>query len=156
LGYGLSALCRLGWMLLAGQTMGALAVLILGDRVGKAIRTAPRDAMISLSVRPDQLATAFGVHRALHAAGAALWPVLAFVLLGQFPRRFDIIFFTSLIVALLGLAALALLVEEVPAPAPAPALTSRSTFAFEVFEDPPLRHVLMLAAAFGLVTVSDA
>lgn len=171
LGYGLSALCRLGWMLLSGQTMGALAVLVLGDRMGKAIRTAPRDAMISLSVRSDQLATAFGVHRALDAAGAAMGPVLAFVLLWQFPRRFDIIFFTSLIVALLGVAALALLVEEVPAAVAAPALAgaaaagataataaaaSRSAFAFEVFEDPPLRHVLMLAAAFGLVTISDA
>jgi hypothetical protein len=112
LGYGLSALCRFGWLLLAGRTVGALAVLILGDRMGKAIRTAPRDAIISLSVPPNQLATAFGVHRALDAAGAAIGPVLAFVLLWQFPHRFDLIFFTSFIVALLGVAALVLLVDE--------------------------------------------
>jgi MFS family permease len=175
-GYGLSALCRLGWMIFSGQTMGALAVLVLGDRMGKAVRTAPRDAMISLSVRSEQLATAFGVHRALDAAGAAMGPVLAFVLLWQFPRRFDIIFFTSLIVALLGVAALILLVHEVPVSAQAPALASvpasahaaasasastpepryASAFAFELFEQPPLRHVLMLAATFGVVTISDA
>jgi MFS family permease len=179
LGYALSALCRFGWLLLSGRTVGALALLILGDRMGKAIRTAPRDAIISLSAPPNQLATAFGVHRALDAAGAAIGPVLAFVLLWQFPHRFDLIFFTSFIVALLGVAALVLLVDEVEsaegageprgageagqagqAGGAAVAAPSRARpgalAAMALFADASLRRVLLLAGAFGLVTISDA
>src|SRR5204862_269949 len=69
LGYAVSAICRLGWLLLPGRSMNAVAGLVLSDRIGKAIRTAPRDAVISLSTEPGQLSTAFGVHRALDAAG---------------------------------------------------------------------------------------
>src|SRR6266566_5193436 len=43
IGYGLSAGCRLGWFLLSGRTISAVAALVLSDRIGKAIRTAPRD-----------------------------------------------------------------------------------------------------------------
>src|SRR6266705_2627874 len=111
-GYGLSAVCRLGWLAFSGRTIAAIAGLVLVDRLGKSIRTAPRDAMISLSVRSSQLATAFGVHRALDAAGAAVGPVLAFVVLWQLPHRYDVIFLTSFVVALLGVMALVLLVIE--------------------------------------------
>ena len=48
------------------------------DRTGKGIRTAPRDAMISLSTPKEQLGTAFGVHRALDTTGAMIGPLLAF------------------------------------------------------------------------------
>ena len=113
-GYALSAICRLGWFALSGRTITAIAGLVLVDRMGKALRTAPRDAIISLSVRPGQLATAFGVHRALDAAGAALGPILAFVLLWRMPGRYDVIFFASFVVAVLGVVALALLVDETP------------------------------------------
>src|SRR5947207_4011997 len=44
LGYAVSAICRLGWLLLPGRSMNAVAGLVLSDRIGKAIRTAPRDA----------------------------------------------------------------------------------------------------------------
>jgi predicted MFS family arabinose efflux permease len=155
-GYAISALCRLGWLAFSGRTVGAIAVLVLGDRIGKAIRTAPRDAVISLSVRSDQLSTAFGVHRALDAAGAAAGPALAFVVLWQLPHRYDIVFFTSFVVALLGVAALALLVVE-PAERRAGARdASPAMDALAVFADAPVRRVLSLAAAFGLVTIGDA
>ena len=68
-GYGLSAVCKLG-LLAAGNVWSLLALTIALDRTGKGIRTAPRDAMISLSTPRAELATAFGVHRALDAAGA--------------------------------------------------------------------------------------
>lgn len=71
-GYVLSALCRVGWLTVsAGRGVGTITALIATDRIGKAIRTAPRDALISLSVRSEQVALAFGLHRALDAAGAA-------------------------------------------------------------------------------------
>jgi MFS family permease len=156
-GYAFSAACRAGWLLVPGRTVGAVAALVLADRVGKAIRTGPRDAVISLSVQPHQLATAFGAHRALDAAGATLGPILAFLVLWQLPRRYDVIFFTSFIVALLGVAALALLVVE-PGERRA---SSRDAARLEptalgAIVHSSLGQVLLLAAAFGLVTISDA
>jgi MFS family permease len=156
-GYAFSAACRAGWLLLSSRTMGAVAALVVADRVGKAIRTAPRDAVISLSVEPRQLSTAFGVHRSLDAAGATLGPILAFLVLWQLPRRYDVIFFTSFIVALLGVAALALLVIEPGERRASSRDAARpEPTALSVVADTPVRQVLLLAAAFGLVTISDA
>jgi len=158
LGYALSAICRLGWFVLATRSIAPIAALVASDRIGKAIRTAPRDAMISLSVPPSQLATAFGLHRALDAAGAALGPVVAFAVLWQLPRRYDVIFFISLVVAVLGVAALLLLVDEEPDRRHRPTSEPRPLWpgALAAFGDASVRPVMILAAAFGLVTISDA
>src|SRR4051794_12572358 len=73
-GYGLSAACRL-LILAAGAAWTTIAGVVAIDRIGKGLRTAPRDALISLRSRSEDLATAFGVHRALDAAGAFIGPV---------------------------------------------------------------------------------
>jgi MFS family permease len=109
-GYGLSALCRIG--LLTSGTAPAIAGVLVVDRLGKGIRTAPRDALISLSAPREQLGQAFGVHRAMDAAGAMLGPILAFALLALLPGAFDVVFVTSFLVALIGLAVLAFFVEN--------------------------------------------
>src|SRR5207249_2781431 len=96
-GYALSAISRLAWLIFSSPRAAGVAAFVVADRAGKSIRTAPRDALISLSVDRDQLATAFGVHRALDAAGAAAGPVLAFALLWAMPRRYDVIFFASFV-----------------------------------------------------------
>src|SRR3954469_13117688 len=62
-GYGVSAVCKLCLALL-GNAFGAVSGIMLLDRTGKGIRTAPRDAMISMSTKPEHLGTSFGVHRA--------------------------------------------------------------------------------------------
>ena len=78
-GYGLTTLSRPllaladGWGLVLGSK--------LADRVGKAARTAPRDALIRDSSEPHQLGSSFGYHRALDSAGAVLGPVAAVALL---------------------------------------------------------------------------
>src|SRR5207244_3468591 len=91
IGYLLSAGCKLGLLAAANAWLWATGILFL-DRLGKGIRTAPRDALISLSVARANLAEAFGVHRALDTAGACLGPVLAFCLLGVVPGAFDAVF----------------------------------------------------------------
>src|SRR5262249_22370723 len=91
LGYALSAVCKLG-ILAAGSVWTALAGIVLIDRIGKGIRTAPRDALISLSSPQEELGTAFGVHRALDTAGAMIGPLVAFGLLALTPGAFDAIF----------------------------------------------------------------
>ena len=88
LGYGLSAICKPAF-LLVGAAWGGLVAVILVDRTGKGIRTAPRDALISLSTPREELATAFGVHRALDTVGAMLGPLLAFCAAGAPPRAFQ-------------------------------------------------------------------
>ena len=158
-GYALSAACRLGWWaLMPGRVVSLLALFILGDRIGKAIRTAPRDAMISLSAHSDQMATAFGVHRALDAAGAAAGPLIAWVVLWQLPRRYDVVFFASFVLALLGLAALTLLVRDAPSPEATNARAGRPTVteAVAVFDDPRFGRVVLLAVAFSFVSIGDA
>jgi MFS family permease len=114
IGYGLSALARVG--LLFASSVSALGAIVFVDRTGKGIRTAPRDALISLSSEPDSLGTAFGVHRALDTAGAMLGPLIAFGLLWLAPGDFDAVFVVSLCAALVGLALLFLLVENRPVP----------------------------------------
>jgi nitrate/nitrite transporter NarK len=78
-GYALSNLCRplIG---LAGAWTWVLALRFF-DRVGKGLRTAPRDALIALTTPPELLGRAFGLHRALDNAGAIAGPVAAFFLL---------------------------------------------------------------------------
>jgi MFS family permease len=112
-GYGLSAVCKLA-LLAVGNAVGALAAVLVADRAGKGIRTAPRDALISLSSAPGGLATAFGVHRALDTAGAMLGPLLAFLVLLAAPRMFDAVFVVSFCFALIGLAILVLFVKNRP------------------------------------------
>ena len=93
LGYGLSAISRLG--LLVASSTAWIGAVVLVDRTGKGIRTSPRDAMIPLSSQQDDLGTAFGVHRALDTAGAMLGPLIAFGLLLVAPLQFDAIFVVS-------------------------------------------------------------
>ena len=109
-GYGLSAICKLG--LLATTAFGPLTAVLLIDRTGKGIRTAPRDAMISLSSPQDELGTAFGVHRAMDTCGAMLGPLLGFALLALTPHEYHGIFLVSFCFALIGVAILLLLVED--------------------------------------------
>jgi MFS family permease len=89
---------------LATSWAGVLIARIL-DRVGKGIRTAPRDALIAESVPKEQLGFAFGVHRGMDTLGAVLGPLLAVFLLGVYGegnlRNF---YFLALIPGLLAVA----------------------------------------------------
>ncbi len=81
LGYGLSVLSRVGFLLAgAAGLLLALASLCM-DRIGKGIRTAPRDALIAGHVPRAQLGAAFGLHRAMDAGGALAGPLLGAALL---------------------------------------------------------------------------
>ena len=79
-GYALAALAR---PLVAIATSGAQVLAIrVTDRVGKGIRSSPRDALIADAVDPRDRGRAYGVHRAADNAGAVAGPLLAFALLG--------------------------------------------------------------------------
>lgn len=110
LGYGLSALSRVA--LLLTQGLVALTAVITADRIGKGVRTAPRDAMIAAASPADAIGRNFGVHRALDTVGAILGPLLAFVVLWMLPDDYQAVFAVSFGVALLGLALLGLGVPD--------------------------------------------
>src|SRR3954454_20090936 len=117
LGYGISAVGKVA-LVAAGNTIGGIGAIVTFDRVGKGIRAAPRDALISLSSSKAGLATAFGVHRAMDSAGAMLGPLVAFGILLAAPARFDAVFVVSTLFAVLGLAVLVLTVQGKPKRAP--------------------------------------
>ncbi|HEU5080693.1 MAG TPA: MFS transporter [Opitutaceae bacterium] len=156
LGYGLSAVCRI-LILACGSGWGAIASIIAIDRVGKGIRTAPRDAMIAQSTPKSQLATAFGVHRGLDAAGAMLGPVIAFALLYIKPDRFDLIFVASFAIGLIGVAVISLFVKQ-----PESVVTDSKTVTKPAFtvssllRDRPFWSILLVGSLLGLGTISDS
>jgi MFS family permease len=156
-GYGISAFCKLA-LALVGTAVSAIGAVVLLDRAGKGIRTAPRDAMISLSTPQKELGTAFGVHRALDTTGAMLGPLLAFALLAAAPLAFDSIFLVSFCLALVGFGILVLFVNgraTVPG-AGVPAASPSLRRAFSLLRMARFRAILLAAGALSLATASDA
>lgn len=147
-GYTLSNLARplIG---LAGHWPTVL-VLRFADRVGKGLRTAPRDTLLAASVTPQQRGHAFGLHRAMDHAGAMLGPLLATALLagGMAMRE---VFLVSVIPGVLAVAVLAFGVSgSRPTPAAAlPPLRWRTL-------PRELRGLILAAGGLALAAVPDA
>jgi MFS family permease len=154
-GYGLSAVCKLG-LLAAGNVWSLLGLAIALDRAGKGIRTAPRDALISLSTPRTELAAAFGVHRALDAAGAMLGPVVAFLLFAFLPGAFDVVFVVSFCVAMVGLGVILFLVEKPASEKPDSGPVVTVAAAVGLMSIPGFRRLLMAGGVLSLATVSDS
>jgi MFS family permease len=119
-GYGLSAITKpffyiaSGWELIAGVRWA--------DRVGKGIRTAPRDALVADSVTKEVRGLAFGFHRAMDTAGAMVGLIIAAIVIWLAQANsvsltkptFQTIVLFSLIPAFLGVLALAVGANDVP------------------------------------------
>lgn len=95
LGYYVAVLTRplMAFALAPWQVFTLRAV----DRVGKGIRTAPRDALIADSTPKEQHGRAFGFHRSMDHLGAALGPLVAFAFLWFFPDQLRWLFFLSIV-----------------------------------------------------------
>ena len=78
-GYGLASVARP--LLAFAHNWPAAFAVRLSDRIGKGIRTAPRDAMIADATPPTQRGLAFGFHRAMDHAGAIIGPLTSFALI---------------------------------------------------------------------------
>ncbi|MFE5559167.1 MFS transporter [Streptomyces sp. NPDC056544] len=184
IGYGLSALCKP--LLLFAHSLGPISVILTLERTGKGLRTAPRDALISLSTPPELQGRAFGVHRAMDTTGALLGPLAAFFILSLTVDGYDAVFGVSACVAVLGVVVLMLFVPSggdirpgpsggAPAKAPAKATAAapataeaaavpgadrpapvRLRDALGLLRLPRLRNLAVCAVLLGLTTVSDA
>jgi MFS family permease len=81
LGYGLSTLAK-PFMYIA-SSWGAVLAIRFGDRLGKGIRSSPRDTLVADSVSVGERGRGFGLHRAMDTAGAALGLIIAAVIIYQ-------------------------------------------------------------------------
>ena len=151
-GYGLSSLVR-PLVALATAPGHVLAVRI-ADRIGKGLRSAPRDALLAEATEPSQRGRAFGFHRAMDHAGAVVGPLLASALLWL---QLDLRAVFAL-AALPALASVAVLVAGVREP-PRGAAPSRAAGAGpdpDVPLGPAMRRYLAVLAVFTLGNSSDA
>lgn len=166
LGYGLAGLARP--FLVVAQSWSVVLAVRFVDRLGKATRSAPRDALMADSVEPDERGKAFGFHRAMDTAGAMAGLLLAAGVVylaqgngGQLQdSTFRIIAGISLVPALLAAGVVLALVREPhrrtgkgpsgpPSSAVSPAETGRSqSRSFSIF--------LGIVALFSLGNVSIA
>ncbi|MCS0605213.1 MFS transporter [Streptomyces sp. LP11] len=112
-GYAVSAACKP--LLLLAHTLTPIGLILAADRTGKGLRTAPRDALISLSSTPETRGRAFGVHRAMDTAGALFGPLVAFLILRATVDGYDAVFTVSFCVAVAGVLVLVLFVPGSPA-----------------------------------------
>jgi MFS family permease len=107
-GYGLASLVR-PFLALATAPWHVLAIRFT-DRIGKGVRSAPRDALLVESVPASQKGTAFGLHRAGDHAGAILGPLLASAILLLAPSGLRLVFALT---AIPGLATVLVLLKGV-------------------------------------------
>lgn len=97
IGYAMGIFYKLA-LLVAGSWVGILGARVI-DRLGKGIRTAPRDVLVSESADKTQMGKAFGVHKALDMAGSAIGIFLSFLLVRAIgnQKSYKTIFLLSLI-----------------------------------------------------------
>jgi len=111
-GYGLASFTRP--LLALATAPWQVLVLRFTDRVGKGIRTSPRDALIAASVSPLTRGKAFGFHRAMDHLGAAIGPLFAFWYLTGRPEDYRGLFWWAALPAIISLLVLWLMVKDKP------------------------------------------
>lgn len=101
-------------LIAAGSWVGILGARVI-DRMGKGIRTAPRDVMVSDSAESSRMGAAFGLHKALDMAGSAIGILIAYVLLSSARGAFDYrnLFLISMIPAFMSLAVFPFIKEKI-------------------------------------------
>lgn len=158
LGYGISALFKP--LFYFASSWGLVAAARWGDRVGKGVRTAPRDALVADSTPAGQRGLAFGFHRAADTAGAFLGLLLALAIVWFLQRgngellaaTFRVIVLASLVPAFLAVAVLALGAKEAR---PVAAATARPRFGFQSLGR-DFRRFILIVGLFELGNSSDA
>jgi MFS family permease len=149
LGYGISALAKP----LPGifQNIPIVLTSRVSDRVGKRIRTAPRDALLA-SYSDGNSGAVFGFHRAMDTLGAAIGPVIALILLYYFPNNFQLIFLVAFVPSVIAVA-FTLLVKDKP---DSSKVKSKKNY-IEFWKSAPneYKKILLLITTFSLVNSSD-
>ena len=82
------------------------------DRLGKGVRTAARDALLSQQATPQTKARVFGFHRSMDTVGAAIGPVIALVFLFYFPGNYKMLFYLAFFPGIIAILLIFLLKEK--------------------------------------------
>ena len=149
IGYAISAIAKP----LPGIFQNIPTVLIsrVSDRVGKGIRTAPRDALLA-SYSDGNTGTVFGFHRGMDTLGAAIGPILALVLLYFYPNNFQLIFLVAFFPSAIAVFFTLLVKDKQHIVKP----QSKKNY-FEFWKSAPkeYKRILFLVTVFSLVNSSD-
>ena len=150
LGYSFSALAK--FMLLIANSVVALGLFRIIERIGKSFRTPPRDAWLSDIAAHQVRGLSFGVHKALDKAGAVLGPLAAYALLhsrGETHAAFRLLFLLAILPALLSVYVLSRIKDR-----PAPPQPQRNLFAGWKSLGYGFKRYLIAAAIFSLAYFS--
>lgn len=153
-GYGLGAISK-PLIAVSSAWWHVLAARFL-DRTGKGLRSAPRDALIAESCRPEERGRAFGFHRGMDTAGAVGGPLLGYAFLLLYPGRLRWLYLLAFVPGALSMAVLSRWVRERATPpghqaaGPAVALPSWRSLS------PTYRRYLAVLAIFSIGNSSDA
>ncbi|MCJ7558929.1 MAG: MFS transporter [Gammaproteobacteria bacterium] len=146
-GYGTSNLARpLIGIALSWPFVLALRFL---DRLGKGLRTAPRDALIANSVSASRRGAAFGFHRAMDHFGAVIGPLVAFLVLSHGVEMRNV-FLMSVVP---GIAVMLLLVMGLPRTQPQPVAAAPLKWSLL---DGRLRALIIASGGLALATMPEA
>ncbi|UKL14031.1 MFS transporter [Dissulfurimicrobium hydrothermale] len=150
-GYSLAVLSR-PIMAISGSWHEVLASRFI-DRLGKGVRTAPRDAILAESTEAAYLARAFSLHRSMDTMGAVAGPLAAFSILGLFQNNYRLVFWISIIPGVIAVLLIVFFItEKKKAKTPAaerPCLTLRHfNWRFRLF--------IVIAVIFAFGNSSDA
>jgi len=152
LGYGVANLAR-PLLSIAVAPWQVLAVRFV-DRIGKGIRTAPRDVLIARATPEKHRAYAFGFHRGMDNLGAVFGPLAATAVLAA-THDMRMVFAATIVPGMLSLAAVVFFVREEP---PAETESTKAAAAEEAKAPLPmeLKRFLALVAVFTMGNASDA
>jgi MFS family permease len=150
-GYGLAVLSR-PIMAMSVSWREVLASRFV-DRLGKGVRTAPRDAILAESTETAYLARAFSLHRSMDTLGAVVGPLTAFFILGLFQNNYRLVFWMSIIPGIIAVLLIIFFItekgKERTLAAERPRLTLRHfNWRFRIF--------IVIAAIFAFGNSSDA
>ena len=155
IGYGSSTASKA--LYLVATTWPIVLVARVGDRLGKGIRTAPRDALIADSTDEHYRGRAFGFHRAMDTTGAFIGVIVAFLIVGASAAgaqlldatTFQLIVLVSLVPAVLGVVVIFIGVHDIP-PKEAPEAPQAGEASGTDSPDGPSRWTRIMAAGRAL------
>jgi len=153
LGYGLAAFTKPVFPL-AG-TLGWVVAARFIDRVGKGIRGAPRDALLTELAPEGMRGAAFGLRQSLDTVGAFVGPLAAILLMALFAGDYRAVFWVAVVPAFLSLALIVFVVKEPATPRPP---RPRNPLSRAELAQMPARYwaVVTVAAVFTLARFSEA
>ena len=113
IGYGITAIIT------PLYALARIPILILFfrffERIGKGLRAAPRDSLISGSIKKNEAGKTFGFQKAMDNSGAIVGPLIAFLMLSIFPLNYSYIFLLATIPAILGVLTIIIFIKEAKA-----------------------------------------